>query len=195
MVRQTEGISESILSKFNPEIKMFTPKWERVGADSPERCQHIIPQSGQCSNKVVESSKYCPAHGGNRGFQSAEKAGLRNYRLSKYKVRIQELGNSDAILSLRDEIGILRILIEEKINQCSGEGELLLMSGPLTDLIMKVDKIVTSCHRLEAKLGNLLDRSKVLQFAQTVVAIVSKYVTEDELEKVAAEISNSLEQS
>ena len=86
-------------------------------------------------------------------------------------------------------------MIEEKINRCTDETDLLLVSGPLSDLIMKVEKVVASCNRLEMKLGNLLDRTKVVQFAQTVVAIVSNYVDENDLEKIATEISNSLEQT
>jgi len=58
---------------------------------------------------------------------------------------------------------------------------------------MKVEKLVTSCNRLESKLGGLLDRSKVLQFAQTIVQIIGKYIKdEDALDTVANEILTTL---
>jgi len=172
----------------------FETIWERVkDEDDPRRCQYIKPTVGQCYNVVVEGSEYCPAHGGNRAFKKQQEKGLRNYRLTKFKQRIQELSNSDEIISLREEIGILRILIEEKINSCNDKTDLLLISGPLSDLVMKSEKLVTSCNRIEAKLGNLLDRTKIVTMAQTFVQIISNYVTDESiLEAISNEITATL---
>lgn len=176
-------------------MAQFETTWERIkDEDDPRRCQGVH-RHGQCRNVVVEGSQYCPAHGGNRAFKSAQEKGLRNYRLTKFRQRIQELGNSDEIISLRDEIGILRLLIEEKINRCDDENDLLLMSGPLSDLLMKSEKLITSCNRLEAKLGNLLDRTKIVTMAQTFVQIISKYVTDENiLETISNEIADTLKE-
>lgn len=175
-------------------MKQFEAKWERVtDEDDPRRCQHIIPTAGQCMLIAVEGSPYCPAHGGNKAFEANKKKELRNYRLGKFHQRVQELGSSDAIIDLRDEIGILRMLIEEKINRCKDKGDLLLISGPLSDLMMKVEKIVTSCNRLESRLGNLLDRTKVLQFAQMIVQIISTHIQDETiLETISEEIDEAL---
>ena len=177
-------------------MEQFQANWERItDEDDPRRCQYIIPTKGQCNNVSVEKSQYCPAHGGNRAFKTAKDQELRNYRLTKFKSRIQELGNSDQIINLRDEIGILRILIEEKINRCKNETDLLLISGPLSDLLMKSEKLVTSCNRLESKLGHLLDRTKVLQYAQVIIAIIGKHISDvDVLETISEEIFNALKE-
>ena len=160
----------------------FEAKWGKIkDEDDPRRCQYIRPTQGQCSNVQVEHSQYCPAHGGNKAFEAAKKVELRNYRLNKFHKRIQELGNSDVIMSLREEIALLRILIEEKVNRCDSELDLILMSGPLSDLVMKVEKVVSSCNRLESKLGDHLDRTKVLQYAQIIVQIIAKHVDSNEV--------------
>ena len=52
----------------------FKTTWERVDEDSPDRCQCIMPNTGQCMLKAVKDSSYCPAHGGNKAFQAKEKA-------------------------------------------------------------------------------------------------------------------------
>lgn len=175
-------------------MSQFITEWNRVDDDSPDRCQHIIPTMGQCNLQKVPKSEYCPAHGGNKAFQAEEKANLRNYRLTKFKQRVGELSTNDAIFSLKEEIGIIRLLIEEKINQCNDTAELILVSGPLSDLAMKAEKLVTSCNRLDHKLGNSLDKGRILQFAQTVVQIISNYVTDDEiLEKISSQILEALE--
>lgn len=169
----------------------FEAKWERADPDDPNRCQ-AINQQGQCNLKAIEGSQYCPAHGGNKAYESKQKQELRNYRLAKFKQRAIELGNSEHITSLRDEVAILRMLVEEKVNQCNDTQELMLISGPLADLMMKVEKVVVSCNRLESKLGNLLDRAKVLQFAQIIIEIISTHCSEDILNKVAEEIEEAL---
>jgi len=167
--------------------------WEKVDKDDPRRCQGVKPLEGQCSNKAVEGSNFCPAHGGNKGAEALVKKELRNYRLAQFRSRLVELGDNENIINLRDEIAILRYLIEEKMNMCKNSHDLILMSGPLSDLVMKVEKLVNSCNRLESKLGGLLDRAKVLQFAQTIVQIISKYIKDEEaLDAVAEEILTTL---
>ena len=144
--------------------------------DDPQRCQGIIPSHGQCVNKAAEGSSFCLAHGGNRAPQSAEKVSLRNYRLGRFQASLQRHADSPAIKSLRDEIGILRILMEEKINRCTDVADLLLISGPLSDLVMKIDKVVTSCHKLENSMGQLIDQQAILQFANSVIGIVGSHI-------------------
>ncbi len=171
----------------------YLAKWERVDADSHDRCQYIGAQ-GQCCNKKVQHSEYCPAHGGHKAFQAKEQKQLRNYRLAQFRSRIGELSSSNHILSLREEIGILRMLIESKINICEDPTDLLLVAGPLSDLLMKVEKVVTSCSRLDMKLGRLLDKGRVLQFAQTIVQIVSDEIEDNEiLEKISTRILGAID--
>ncbi len=171
----------------------YQAKWERVDEDSPDRCQYIMSQ-GQCRNKKVEHSEYCPAHGGHKAYQAKEQKELRNYRLNQFKQRVGELTNSDGIFSLRQEIGVLRLLIEHKINQCTSTTDLLLVAGPLSDLAMKVERVTTSCGRLDIKLGRLLDTGKILQFAQTIIQIVSDEIDALEiLEKISTRILGAID--
>lgn len=119
---------------------------------------------------------------------------MRNYQLSKFKERASKLSNSNEIYSLKDEVGLLRLLIEGKINQCEDKSDLLLISGPLSDLIMKCNTLVEKCHKLEFKLGNLLDKGKVIQVAQIIIEIIGRYIdNEESLEKISEEISTELQ--
>lgn len=167
--------------------------WERItDEDDPRRCQAVLPTVGQCRNKAVEGSSYCYAHGGNKGEEKLKRERMNNFRLNMHKERAEELSGSDKLTSLKDEVTLLRILIEERWNHCSSDQELLLSSGPLSDLIMKSSALVEKCHKLDSKLGNLLDRSKVMQFAQVIIEIISQNVTD---EKILESISNSIEKA
>ena len=170
--------------------------WERITEeDDPRRCQAVLPTIGQCRNKAIENSNYCYAHGGNKAVAAKKKKDMDNFRLNqaRFRERAEEFNSSDVISSLKGEIAILRILIEERMNRCSSQQELLLSSGPLSDLIMKSAALVEKCQKIDAKLNNLLDRSKVIQFAQVIIEIISKNVDSETLDIVSNEINTALE--
>lgn len=163
-------------------------EWKRVAFDDPRRCQ-----KENCLNIAVEGSKYCLAHGGNRAAQAAEKQRMKNYRIAKFHKRASELSDSKGIASLRDEVGLLRMLIEERINQCTDTKDLLLISGPLSDLIMKSERLVSSMYKLEEKMGQHVDKSRLTQLAQVLINIIAKYVENPEvLDAIGEDIFNAL---
>jgi len=119
---------------------------------------------------------------------------MNNFKLNQYKERAEELAGSDKLASLSDEVALLRILIEERWNRCETPQELLLSSGPLSDLITKSVSLVEKCHKLDTTLGNLLDKSKVMQFAQMIIEIIGKNITDDEvLETISSQINEAFE--
>ncbi len=147
---------------------------------------------GQCRHKAEEDSSFCAMHGGKKAKESIDKQEMRNYRLTKFKARAAQLSNNANLASLRDEVAILRIMIEEKVNACDDSQQLLLVSGPLSDLIMKCGALVEKCNRLENRLGNFLDRNKITQFAAICVDIISQCVPAENMEHVSEEIFNAL---
>lgn len=171
------------------------PDWERVTElDDPDRCQGVSPK-GQCINKAAENSTFCYAHGGNKAVEAAKKKEMFNYRLNKFKDRAEQFNSSDHVYNLKDEVAVLRIMLEEKWNAITDTQELLLRSGPLSDLITKITVVVEKCERLDNKLGNLLDKSKVMQLAQEIVEIIASEVDDPKvLDEITTRISQSLEQ-
>lgn len=162
-------------------------KYQRVEEDDPLRCQ-AVTANGQCRIKAIDGSKYCPVHAGGGNAAKAKEA-TRNFRLTMWQARVGDFADNDGVKSLREEIGILRMLLEETLNRCKDPTELILYSNKISDLVMKVDKVVTSCHRLESATGQLLDKQAALNIASVIVAIVAKHVTdEDAMEAVANEI-------
>lgn len=145
----------------------------------PHRCQAVTSQ-GQCPNLAHENSTFCLAHGGNKAAAVVEATALRNYRKSKWLQRIQEHADSSGIKSLREEIGILRILMEERLAKCQDEMDLILESNHISDLVMKIEHVVSSCHKLEDKLRLVVDKSSLLQFASMVIDIVSTVLSDVE---------------
>lgn len=156
--------------------------------EHPERCAGT-GGGNQCQMFRVPGSDYCMMHGGSNVDQKNKAAALRNYRLTRWRAEIQEKADSSEVKSLRDEIGILRVIMQERLEQCATPMDLILQSQPIADLVMKIEKVVGSCHRLEGSMGQLLDKTAILQFANEVVQIITKHVTdEDQIQLVAEDI-------
>lgn len=149
------------------------------GPDDPNRCQ-AVNSVGQCNNLEAPHSKFCMAHGGNRAAGVKEKQEIRNYRLTKWKARIHKHADSAVIKSLREEIGILRIIMEERLALCKTEMDFILYSGPIQDTVMKIEHLVTSCHKLEDKLKIVVDRAQLFQFANMIINIVADEIQNEE---------------
>lgn len=159
--------------------------------DDPRRCQGVCA-SGQCPHKAEPESHFCAMHGGKKSQEAINKKEMKNYRLTKYRDRVTDLSNNANLASLRDEVAILRMIIEEKVNACQDTQQLLLVSGPLSDLVMKCGVLVEKCNRLESRLGNFLDRNKITQFAQICIEIISQFVPPENLEQAGEQIFKAL---
>lgn len=169
--------------------------------DDPERCQGMTAL-GQCKNKAVQDQdhpdlKYCSIHGGANKLVERKKESMRLYHLAKWNVELERHAGHPGIKSLRDEIGILRMMLEYKLNSIHTPVDLILQSGPISEMIMKIEKIVASCHKLEGSIGQLLDKAAVIQFAGEIIGIISEELQDVEghdaiIQRVADKISTSL---
>lgn len=147
--------------------------------DDPDRCQGIRngEQGGQCTNKAVPNGTFCMAHGGNRSLMKDEKQSRELYQVAMFNARIARNKNHDEVKTLSNEVAILRMMLESKLNACQNDTDLLLSCAAISDLVIKIDKVVVSCHKLEKNLGQHMDKASLLQFAGEVVALVSKNVS------------------
>lgn len=163
------------------------------GSADPYRCQAVGGQ-GQCTNKGVKLDDgygaFCRVHGGNKTQEAFQAKKARNYRLTKYQAQLERHSDSSVIKSLREEIGILRMLMEERLNRCTDMAGLLLESQQISDLVLKIEKLVVSCHRLEGSLGQTLDKQAILQFASEIIAIIGTRL--EGQEEIIEEISNDI---
>lgn len=169
-------------------------KWDHTKHHPNERCEGTIV-TGQCINCKMPGANYCPNCGGGSQLRVKNEKAIRNYRLQRWKTRVGEMADSNSIKSLREEVGILRVILEEMMNQCKDATDLLLYSQRLSDLVMKVEKLVLSCDRLENRMGLLLGKDSVLQLAATYVQIINNYIADpDIIEQISQDIVVATEQ-
>jgi len=132
------------------------------------RCKWIKPD-GQCQSEAADGSPFCKIHG-----PVSTDQGLRHYLITN-----RLLGNSpdrhcavEEIKDLRSEIALTRALIETRLNLSQSETELIASMGILHQYLTTVEKLVSSCHRMDSSLGNLLNKASILNLAQELVNII-----------------------
>lgn len=157
------------------------------GPEDPDRC-FASTKTGQCNNKRVPNGESCPMHGGGIIEKSAEKRKLRNYLLDKYKATLTRHSNSPQILSLRDEVGLSRMILEETLNSCHEPSDLLRESQRLIFLVQNIERLVLSCQKLEKSLGEHLSREDLISFTQNILGIISTEIDPERLDDVAQKI-------
>jgi hypothetical protein len=86
------------------------------------------------------------------------------------------------------------MMLEERLNACSGPSDLVIASGPISDLVAKIERVVVSCHKLELSADALMDKSRLLQIADQVVKAVSAYLPPDKLSQASSDILSAFTQ-
>lgn len=161
--------------------------------ESPDRCQGIV-KSGQCFNVKVEGTDYCPLHGGNMISKSQRTKELLNYKLKNYQREISEKLDADKQFNLREEVSILRFLIQEKLNQYDTQVELIAAAPEISALFEKVEKLVASSLKIETALGSFLDRQQLIEFTSDIIGVIVEEVSDpDVIDNIAVKIGHLIE--
>lgn len=170
------------------------PTLQRVPPDSPERCQNTTGVNGQCPYKAEPNSKFCMRHGGNRGVDFEAVRQTRLYKLAKWQSQLEEQADHPNIKSLREEIAILRITLQERLASCQNNWDLMANAGPISELVMKIAALVKSCHKIEKELGQLLDKAQAVRLASEMVTIISNYIDDaDMLNAIGEDLARKVE--
>lgn len=157
----------------------------------PRRCQSMT-SNGQCLNKALEGVSNCSVHNGNSQVNSNARKSTRMYRLNKWQDKISKMADNPKLKSLNEEVGILRVMLEETINKCKTEHDLILQSAVISDLIGKIERLVNSCHKLDKDLKVMLDKNEAVQLADTLLAIILKNIKD---EVVLESVSTAFEEA
>lgn len=135
----------------------------------PQRCKFAFAHE-QCWY-VAENGDHCEVHNGGKPKDVQEK---RLYRLAEVesRVRLSELADHPGVKNLKEEVGLLRMMIEHKINSAKTESERLANYPSLNTMIMSAARLVKDCHELEQNLGELLSKHAVVRLGQELVNII-----------------------
>jgi hypothetical protein len=89
-----------------------------------------------------------------------------------YQQRYSAFAESDDLRTLKDEIAILRMVMQERLNMIGSDSEMLASCGQIASLAVTIERLVKSCHTLESRLGSLLAKPTLLGIANDMVQIL-----------------------
>jgi len=146
-----------------------------MNANDPDRCQSTVA-GGQCKHKALPGMDKCAIHA--KGLEGDE---LRYYLLTNKLIgdAARRHAGADEIKSLRDEIAITRAIMERRLNTVQTDAELASAMPQIHSYMMALEKLVSSCHQMEVKLGVLLDKSALLSAAQKIINIIDQKLPQD----------------
>ena len=161
--------------------------------DDPDRCTYIKPGEGQCLMKSVEGGDRCKVHGGGRQLQVAKKKQLRAYAKNKWAASIRDNAHDSEIKSLREELGIARIMLNQILNRCNDSHDLLMMSGPIDNMLKTINLIQKTSHTIEKDLDNMLGPEAIEAFGNELFEIIMEEIDDaNVINRIALKLGRAL---
>lgn len=165
-------------------------KFERCETDDPSRCQGVGTH-GQCPFRALgtrangaaawQGPAYCARHGANNHTERVNKESQRLYLAALWKDRIGEQANNPKVKGLREEMGILRMMVNEKLDSMKDRTELLMHSGQVTEMVREIGKLARTAHSIEKDMGQLLDKTQAESWVQELLTIISQYIDDTDI--------------
>jgi hypothetical protein len=78
----------------------------------------------------------------------------------------------EELKSLREEIALARAMIERRLNLVESNADFLQACGTVNTYLLTLERLISSCHKLEVNLGALLSKGAILALAQEIVSIL-----------------------
>jgi hypothetical protein len=171
-------------------------EWKRCDTHDPNRCQATSETHGQCPFLAVPESKFCPRHGGNKALEAARKENARLYLSAQWQARIGAFAEHPKARSLKEELGILRMLLENKLNLAKDNTQLEIMSGGIQQACQTIEKLAKTCHAIEKDYGKFLDITQARELANNLVTIIASHIDDPEkLQIISDELMTLFEQA
>jgi len=172
-------------------------KYIRVEPSDPNRCTSIAINGDQCVFQAAKDprddtrfTEKCHLHG---HFAAArlKKEAKKLYFVDKYRARIDRLSDPETGTNLDEELGILRMMLEEVLNKYS-DIELITQSGQVTAIIRDIRDTLVANKKLKSAMGELLDRGTMNRLCDQLLLVMSKYVPTDKLDLVSASVAEAI---
>jgi hypothetical protein len=119
---------------------------------------------------------------------------MRHYLLSDpdLQSRLNRQASMEEVRSLREEIHLARMMVETRLDliEEGDRGSMLAAFSNVNTYLATIEKLVSSCHRMEVSLGTLLSKASIFALGQEIVNILIDELHElDGYEEIVDRIS------
>lgn len=131
-----------------------------------DKCEHTGTR-GRCDLDSVEGSQFCAKH-------SNEADRIKGYRLSspELRERFEHHSRSDLFSSLRQEIDLLRAMIEDRVSQADTPAERIAAFNAVRPALVDVVKCVETLSKLERQNNIVLGKEALSWLSKEIINIL-----------------------
>ena len=131
-----------------------------------DKCEHTGTR-GQCADDAVEGSRFCAKH-------ADESDRIKGYRLSspELRERFEHHSRSDLFKSLRQEIDLLRAMIEDRVSQADSPAERIAAFNAVRPALVDVVKCVETLSKLERQNNIVLGKEALSWLSKEIINIL-----------------------
>jgi hypothetical protein len=161
---------------------------QEAGPEDP-MCQGIDARGEMCKYKPVAGGVYCVYHGG-RGQLAAlseRQQSIYDFQKTQYlrqvEQKINAIERNPRSQSMRDEIGILRVMLQEILDSCTDEALLVLRAGEITNLTVSIEKLMKTSFTMDKEMKELMTKDDAKALAQKLLNVLIDNIQEYEKEQ------------
>ncbi len=151
--------------------------------DDPQRC-HGACNTGQCPFKAVPGTKLCPVHtvsGVQHNLDQKKANDLYSFKNALARNRVNQFRNHPDFRNLEVEIAVVRLTLEEILNQCNASFDFLSYAPQITILVERIERLLKSNVRIGQLTGELMTLDQVAEIAQQLILAITERVNDPEL--------------
>ena len=136
-------------------------------------------------------SEYCARHGGNMVDIAGKKRARLNFYKTKWQSKIEQKLVPSDLKNLNEELGVLRMLLEERLDACKDEFDLITESDAISRMVLNINSLVNSIHNMDLK--QAITAEQIHTIIEVITITLSTYITDKELlQKINDTIRNKI---
>ncbi len=148
---------------------------EKCSPDDQNRCQGVTGD-GQCQYLAGEGGKFCNYHSKGGVSRNKQKRDVERYLIQDEELRKAYNRQKDdkGYLSLKEEIYLIHVLLEKRMNMIKDDATCMMAVGPVTQLVQRLESMKISLMKIQQQLGLVLGKDELRQLAHTIADILSE---------------------
>lgn len=156
-----------------------------------DQCEHT-GKRGRCTAPKADGSDFCLTH-------SDEADRIRGYRISnpELRERFEHHSRSDLFASLRQEVDLLRSMIEDRVSQANTPAERINVFNAVRPALVDVVKCIETLSKLERQNNIVLGKEALAWLNKEIIQILIGELAEVPgyetiIDRVAAKLAAAL---
>lgn len=186
---------------INPRLLVNPNALIRVENGDRNQCQ-AVHADFQCPYRALGTRKddgtwigasMCSRHAAGHNHIEDQR-NLRLFRIVQWQDQINHQADHPKIKNLREEIGILRMTLQSKLETINTPMDLAMRSQSVGQLIREIRETIIAAHKLEISLGQLLDKSQAMELVNVLAQCVAQNVGDESIrQQISLDMVMSLE--